>query len=608
MRSPVQHIDVQSRGRRPGTFSAVTRRRFLLGLSGSAALLAACTTQPPAGGSGSGAAKPTDAPTTAPAAAATSAPKPTVAPQVVVPTVASTSAAAQAQPTAAPTQPAAKPAAAVKRGGLLKINAPNDWSTMDVQTSQTGNPDSPLAFDFLTKIERNAQSGAFEVKPHLAESWDTTDQTNVVLKLRRNVKFHDGSDLDAAVVKWNLERALTHPKSAAKAQLAMIDAVDVVDSHTIRLKLKAPSPTLFVNLTSDARYVAIMSKAHHDKVGDEGVTRQAVGTGPFKQAEWKAGSHVGYERFDGYWKPGADGKPLPYPDAIELRFQADPAAALVQMRTGDLDVLPTILGKDVPTVKSNPQLVYKEVPWGATIYCLGFNARPGAKFAGDKMQKVRQAAMYAIDRDGIARGLGLGLGEPAGYLLAPGQLGYDESLPRYTFDIAKGKQLMAEAGFANGIEAKLDFISRPEDAQNAQLYQQMLEQVGIRLTLQPAERVAWVQKTLNGDYDFSAFQTGTPRPDSDLTLTAYLATKGTSAWVGLDNPEIDKLLEDGRSTYDVSKRVEAYAKVQRQVHDAAYVGFTWRRNGAWAFSTAVQDYGDPYLNVVTAGTEVWLNR
>jgi peptide/nickel transport system substrate-binding protein len=599
--------------RHSGPSALMGRRHFLLGLSGAAlTLVAACSNQPPSP------AKPEAAPpaaTTAPAA-----PKPTVAPQVVVPTQApaaqtqpspaasNAAPAATAAPAAAQPTAAAKPAAAVKRGGVLRINSQNDWSTMDVQTSQTGNPDSPLVYDFLTRLEHNTQSGAFELKPHLAESWDTSDPTTAIIKLRKGVKFHDGSDLDATVVKWNLDRALTHPKSGAKSQLAMIDTIDVVDPLTVRLKLKTPSPTLFVNLTADGRYVSIMSKAHHDKVGDEGVAKQAVGTGPFKMAEWKAGQSVRYERFDGYWKQGADGKPLPYPDGIEVRFQADPNVALIAMRSGDLDVLPTVLGKDVPSIKSNQDLVYQEAPWGSTVYCLGFNARPGRKLQGDQMKKVRQAAMYALDREGIAKALGQGLGQAAGYLLAPGQLGYDESLPKYTFDLDKAKQLMAEAGLAGGIDVTLDFISRPEDNQNAQLYQQMLEKIGVRLTLQPSERVAWVQKTLAGDYDFAAFQTGVPRPDTDLTMTAYLATKGTSAWVGLDNPAIDKLLEEGRSTYDPAKRVEAYNKVQTMVHDEAYVGFAWRRSGAWAFNKAVKGYGDPYQSVVTAGTEVWLDR
>jgi len=605
--------------------SRVHRRRFLLGLGGSTvALLAACGSQPPAPAGGS-----------TPAAGAPAAASPTAVPQIVVPTLApaaspagspspgpspaaspSPGASPSASPAAAapqavpaePAQAAAKPSGPVKRGGTLRINSQNDWSTMDVQTSQTGNPDSPLVFDFLARIDHNLQTGAFEVKPHLAESWDVSNPTSVLLKLRSGVKFHDGSDLTAEVVKWNLERAMTHPKSGAKAQLSSIDGVDAVDPLTVRLKLKTPSPTLFVNLTSDARYVSIMSKAYYDKVGDEGVAKQAVGTGPFKQVEWQAGNAVRYQRFDGYWMQGADGKPLPYPDAVEMKFQSDPAAALLALRSGDLDVLPTVLGKDIPAIKGDPNLVYQEAPWQSTIYCLGFNARPGKKFAGDQMKKVRQAVQYAIDREGMAKALGLGLGQPAYYLLAPGQIGYDESLPKYSFDLDKAKQLMSEAGFANGIETTLDYISRPEDQQNAQLYQQMLEKIGVKLTLQPSERVAWVQKTLAGDYEFSAFQTGTPRPDSDLTVTAYLGTNGTSAWVGLNNAEIDRLLDEGRTAFDAAKRIATYAQVQKLIFDDASIGFTWRRSGAWAFSKAVRDFGDPYLNVVTSGTTVWLDR
>lgn len=562
---------------------------MVIGAAGG--MLASCANQPPPSAAP---AKPAAEPTAAPA-------KPTApTAQVVVPTPA---------PTAPPTAvPAAAPTNGVKRGGVLRINAQNDWSTMDLQTSQTGNPDSPFVYDFLTRIDRHPQTGAFEVKPSLAESWELPDPTTVVLKLRRGVKFHDGSDFDASVVKWNLERSLTHPKSTAKAQVAAIGSVDVVDPATVRLSLKAASPSLFVNLTSDARYVSMMSKAHHDKVGDEGVTREAVGTGPFRMVEWKPGSHVAYERFDGYWVTGADGKPLPYPDRVEVSFQPDSTVALTQLRSGSLDLLPIVLGKDLPTIKGNPQLVHREAPWQSTVYCLAFNAQPGARFAGEQMKKVRQAVMYAIDRDGIATALGQGIGQPTGYLLAPGQIGFDESLPKYSFDVARGRELMAEAGYPNGLDVTLDYIARPEDQQNAQLYQQMLEKIGVRLTLEPAERVAWVQKTMAGNYEFAAFQTGAPRPDSDLTLTAYLGSKGTSGWAGIDDPEIDRLLEEGRTTYDVPRREAAYKRVQEIVHDGAHVGFTWRRSGGWGISKAVQDFADPYLSVVINSTQLWLDR
>ena len=130
---------------------------------------------------------------------------------------------------------------------------------MDVQTSQTGNPDSPLVFDFLTKLERNPQSGAFELKPHLAESWDTSDPTTAIIKLRKGVKFHDGTDFDAEAVKWNLERMMTHPKSGARSRRPPIDSIDVGRSADRQLKLKSPSPTLFVNLTQPTA----------DNVGDD---------------------------------------------------------------------------------------------------------------------------------------------------------------------------------------------------------------------------------------------------------------------------------------------------------------------------------------------------
>jgi peptide/nickel transport system substrate-binding protein len=576
----------------------LTRRSFLAVAAGtSAALLAACSQQAQAP------AKPADAPK--PAAEV----KPTAPVVISVPTPAPTAAAAPAaKPTEAPAAPKPAAQAAIKRGGILKLHRQNDWPTHDPHTSQTSSLDMPLFFDYLTRLDKNPATGGYEVKPSLAESWEITDPTTVVFKLRKGIKFHDGTDFNAEAAKWNFDRMMTHPKSAAKNHTATIKEVQVVDANTLKLLLKAPSPALFVNLTSDADNVtAMISPTHAQKVGDTGLAREAVGTGPFKFKEFQTGSHAYYSRFDGYWKQGADGKPLPYPDEVHVKYQQDWNAALLAMRSGDLDVIGNIAGRDVPTVKANPNLVYEEAAQTATMYQITFNGRTGARFAGEKMKKVRQAINYAIDRKTIADTLGQGLGTPNYYHIIPGQIGYSDKVPKYEFNLEKAKQLMAEAGYASGLEVVLDFISRPEDTQNAQLYQQMLAQIGVKLTLQPQERVAWVQKTLAGNFEFATFLSGV-RPDPDLVIGYRFAKGGPGNYAGWENAEIDKLLEEGRTTYDTAKRQAAYEKAHTLINDEAYVGFIWRRQGTFVTSKAVKNFSPPWSQLVLNSTEIWLDR
>ena len=520
-------------------------------------------------------------------------------------------AAAPVSLTAAPDTAAAsqKPATSrQKRGGVLKAQRQNNWPTHDPHLAQSGNVDSPLVFDYLTRLDRNPATGAFEVRPSLVESWDLPDPTTVVFKLRQGVTFHDGTDCDAAAVKWNLDRLMTHPQSAAKNHTATIASVEVVDPHTVRLMLKAPSPVLFVNLSNDADGVGgIMSPTHHQKVGDAGVAREPVGTGPFRMVEYLPGSVATYRRFDKYWKAGADGQPLPYLEEAQIIFQQDSSAALLQLRAGDLDVIAPIAGRDVAGVKSNSALTYLELPWQASQYCLVFNARPGARFAGEEMKKVRQAVFQAIDRDTVAKAIGQGLGEANYYHSLPGSLGYSDAVPKYTYDPARAKQLLAEAGFADGLDVELDFTSRPEDAQNAQIYQQMLSQVGIRLTLQPFERVAWVERTLSGNFELASFISGT-RPDPDLVLGYRFASAGPGNYAGWASQDVDAALSEGRSTYDSARRQAAYEKVQTLVHQDAYYGFIWRRKGTVASTSSLKDFEPPLSGLFQNSTEIWLDR
>lgn len=511
------------------------------------ALLAACTPAAPT-------AAPTKlsaAATAAPATGATAAPKPAVA--------------------------TATPAAKIKRGGTLRIHRQNDWETMDPHLSQAGRDEALVVYDSLVDLQQDAKTGQFLPVPMLAASWDMSNPKSIIFKLQKGVKFHDGSDFNAEVAKWNLDRLRTHPKSQAKEFTAAHDSVEVVDNDTIRLNLKYPSGALLVNLTQapDARPMMI-SKAQWEKEGDDGLFRKSVGTGPFSFVEWLTGDHVTYKKNPNYWMKGADGQPLPYLDQVIVRYMQDWTVALVDLKAGNLDAMQEVAGKDVPGVKATPSLNYEEWPWQFTTYMLAFNARPGAKLEGDKMKPVRQAVLYSVDKKSMSDALGQGIGRPAYYHLGSGHIGYSESVPKYEFNLDKAKQLLAQAGYPNGIDLDFAIISRPEDVQNGQMYQEMLGKAGIRVTISQQERVAWVQRMLAGGWEMGSLRSSI-RADPDQVLGFRFDTNGSGNYSGWSNAEMDKCLEEGRSEIDPSKRQKTYERCQVLAYEEAYYGFQWYR-------------------------------
>lgn len=227
-------------------------------------------------------------------------------------------------PTIVPAAATAAPAAAakIKRGGSLRTARTSDVLSLDPHLSAIGDPVYTHIYDGLTRLDPNLTSGKWDLKPELAESWQQPDPKTLILKLRKGVKFHDGSDFNASVAKWNLDRLSNHPKSMGKTVTASVDSVDVVDEYTIRLNLKGPSASqlVWLSIGPSGSRAGMASKAAVDKMGDDGFGRRGIGTGPFELAEYDGSSREVYKRFEGYWVKGEDGKPLPYLDQIlELR-------------------------------------------------------------------------------------------------------------------------------------------------------------------------------------------------------------------------------------------------------------------------------------------------
>ena len=495
----------------------------------------------------------------------------------------------------------------VKRGGEARSAWYWTLDTPDAHlTTLSWGYDFSLLYDTLVRYDLvDEKAGKFEIRPELAESWEHPNDTTVLFKLRKGVKFHDGSDLNADVVKYNLERMRDHPKSAAKALLTSVATVEVVDPFTVKVTTKKPTPSLLINLSlaGGGCNVGIVSKAQMEKLGENGFNANPSGTGPMQLVEWRKDDRLILKRFDGYWKSGVDGRPLPYLDRYVSRFIADPTVALAEIRSGTVDLTTQVDAKDVPTVTGNPNLVYQMNPFYGRIYMtMGLNQTKGA--FKDNL-KLRQAALYAINREALAKILALGIGRAHYYpYWNEGMLGYDATLPRYDFQPDKAKALLKDAGLGGGVDVTVSVINRPADTNAAQVLKSMWDAVGIRTKLETLERLAWIDKVKALNYEVCFWGAG-PAADSDINRT-YLTTGAPSNWSGYSNKKVDQLFDEAGSTYDAQTRGRAYREIQQLIFNDALL--TTGYFLPWNF--VYQKYVKGLITAFSAVDlkEVWLDK
>ena len=582
-----------------------TSRRAFLTTIGSLAVgvLAACQQAPAPAPKPTEPAKPAAAivpPTAAPAA--TSAP----AQQAPAQATSAPAAPVAAAPTAAPTA-AAKPAAAAspKRGGELRIVQTNDFVSMDPIYSS--GPTAYSTYEALFAWRPN-DKGVYGVQPQLAKSWDMSGN-KLTIKLQPNVKFHDGSDLNAEAVVWNVQRMVQDPKSFAKITLPQIDAekpAEAIDPLTVQINMKRPSAGILPAL-SDGQgttlYTGIVSKKSYDEKGPDWVKLNAVGTGPFKFVSFAAGDKLVVEKNPNYWQMGADGKPLPYADKATYRVIIDASTQFTEMRSGTSDLITNVRGRDVPAAKQIPHATYIESPFQGNKYQFFFNSKKPPFMDNPKL---RQAIEWAIDRDAMAKTLGAGLGVVLPYEFVPGAIGYDTSVPTYGFDLDKAKALLAESGVKPGTEIRLTAHNRETDSQQAQLIQAMLDKIGIKVNLDIVERVAWGEKVrIQNDYEMAS-RVGGVVMDPSLDLLQTWAESGNSAYHRAHVDGLLETLQKADEEYDDQKRAQLFIQAQKLMHESAWFVYMWFANGNFLVHKRIQ--GFPATWGASREGEWWINE
>jgi peptide/nickel transport system substrate-binding protein len=406
-----------------------------------------------------------------------------------------------------------------------------------------------------------------ELVPVLAESIEATADNVYVVKLKEGISFTDGTPFNAEAVKANLDYMLDPANSAAFRFLLVVGGepaqVEVLDEYSVQITTKFPFAPLPAHLSHGA--YAMVSPAALAQ-GNEYLASNAVGTGPYMLGEWKRDEEVVLKRNDAYWGNA------PALETVVFKVVKEAGARLVEIQSGTVDVAVRVPPSDIPMLEADPNIEVMITPGLRTIYIF-FNVTQ-EPFTD---VRVRQAVNYAVDVQAIVDNLFEGAALVSRAPFAPAIFGYAEQEP-YARDVEKAKALLADAGIAQGTTVTLYHPTGRyiQDALVADAVRAQLREVGLNVELQTLEWPQYVphvrRPAPENDIQFAMLGWGVPTMDADYALFAlFHSSEVPPGFNGAfySNPEVDALLEKGRSTLDQAERQAAYAEAIRIIWEDA---------------------------------------
>jgi peptide/nickel transport system substrate-binding protein len=420
---------------------------------------------------------------------------------------------------------------------------------------------------YKTKAINGRTVGTAEVQPHLAESFEVSkDGKTYTFKLRRGVRFHSGDEVTAETVKYSINRMLTINLGPATLISQCIDgsSTQVVDPLTVRLTLRRPCP-YFLQLLAATNTGAIVNPKTIEAHGgiqpgkfNEWMSRNVDGTGPFKWGRWAAGEAFELTANDQYWG-GA-----PKLRRISFRVIKDFATQLLLLKRGELDIvyrLPPDLTAQL--IGSKEIIINRESGIGMHQMYMQTRLKPFDDV------RVRRAMVYAIDPYAINRAAAFGLASVAKSMLPSSLEGWTGDLWPYTYDPAKAKALLAEAGFRNGVKVSLNFNSgNSEREQTSIAIQAQLRKVGVEAEVAPLPWGTFVTNFQDGKMPaFVSSSLTLPIVEKyvvDTFDSKSAGAKGNYSFYA--NPEVDRLISQLLRTSDSADRKRLIAGIQKLIN------------------------------------------
>jgi peptide/nickel transport system substrate-binding protein len=460
----------------------------------------------------------------------------------------------------------------------LTIGVRSGPDSIDPHYTATGTHAETLKHVFDTLVWSGR---GLELEPRLAESWKAINSTTWEFKLRRGVKFHDGSDFTAEDVKFSIERIpIVAGPNPTTIYIRRVQSTKIIDPHTIHIITDGPAPNLpndFIRLFIVSHKAAAgLTKENANEAFNSG--KAAVGTGPYKYVSWTPKDQLVLDRFDGYWGPKE-----PWQRHVRKEIPND-AARVAQLKAGQVDLITRVPATDVAALQRDSKLNVITVE---TVYIFNMEldmrdkapqvaAKDGSPLAKNPMQdpRVREAIDLAIDRKALAEIAMEGLGKPQNQLVTPSIFGYSKKIPELKYDPTRAKQLLAAAGYPNGFKVTFSFTSDrlPGDRQVGTSVAQMLAAVGIDAQANAQPAAVFFPARTRGEFSMSMSGWGTLTGEAHYTLSSVAHSNdkekkfGAFNVLGYKSEKMDKLIQDAAVEMDEAKRRSLLEQANELVH------------------------------------------
>ncbi|UFN48319.1 ABC transporter substrate-binding protein [Roseomonas sp. OT10] len=505
------------------------------------------------------------------------------------------------------------PARAAKRGGTLTFARYADCIFLDpVNTAQ--NADIWISLNLYDTLLQPELDGKGGTQAGLAESYAFSDEgRTLTFKMRPGIRFADGSPITVGDVKWSLDRARGKETGGEFAfLLAAIGEIETQGDDTVILRMARPDPAILqalatfnAGIMSEKLLMAAPGANLAEK--SKAFAEKPVGSGPFVLESWRRNSEMVLKRNPYYWKKGEDGQPLPYLDTIRFLIIPDDATRILKLRAGEVDATEFVPYARVAELKADPKLNMVLFP-AAQVQYFTLNTRPtlsdGSKNPLSDV-RVRQALNYATNKQALIQVVTHGVGSPQHSFMpmsTPHAYGPE---PAYPYNLAKAKQLMAEAGYPNGgFEVTcMALAGSADDAAKLATLQQMWSQLGVRLKIEQLENATRQDRFNNYRFQMrtSLWTNDLNDPKQITSIMAYYPTRQSNR-TGWNDEVTNELFRQSEVEMDPAKRGEMYRTIQQRFMAAAPYIFGMEVPYPVAMTKRVHDFVQ-----IPLGNNIFLN-
>lgn len=479
---------------------------------------------------------------------------------------------AATSPPATEEAPTATSPPAPEEARTLVVGVSTDASALDPQIHNSLNSRIVYSNIFDVLLGRDVE-GNF--KSSLVVSWEAVEDTTWELKLRDDVVFHNGDPFTAADVKYWFDRMLDpETESFFRSRFELVSGVEQVDDYTVHVNTKAPFPILPSRLAE----VYPVPHEYFEEVGPEYFNEHPIGTGPYKFVEWAKDDQITLEANEDYWGE------VPAIEEVVFRIVPEPSTRVSELLSEGVHIAQQVPVNLADRIEETEGTSLAHLPTDRVVFFFLDMTDPSLPTHD---VRVRKAMNYAVDRELIAEEVLGGYARPLGQRISTYDFGFDPSIEPYPYDPAMARDLLAEAGYADGFDLTCWSTTGHylmDDEIMAAVAAQLAE-VGINLDVEYLEFSAYLEKMNSNNLSpmtFAAFGTGT---FDAYQMLAYTHSDDVLGY--LDDPAYDAVLEEAGSTVDSDERLELYRQLLQREHDEAFFVTMFQYEGLWGVSNDI---------------------